>query len=147
MSGCSDVITIFSIAADNVIQLGSDEELANLADLVDPLMDQSLDYKQHSAARIQLMMQLMLTSRNLPLRLIANTLMQQLAPNVPVRPGYNAVDRERYAIYAKHLKSALLRRDGPLLQSTLRAFSTLNRETVVNALAHTPSTQEGSQND
>ena len=75
----------------------------------------------------------MLASKNLPLQLIARTLVEQFGPNISAVADYATPDRERYAIYARQLDKALTDRDMPALQGTFDAFIELNRETMTRA--------------
>jgi hypothetical protein len=79
------------------------------------------------------MKHIMLASKNLPLQLIARTLVEQFAPNISAVADYASPDRERYAIYARQLDMALTDRDMPALRGTFDAFIELNRETMTRA--------------
>ena len=65
---------LVSVAAEQTLELASDEEIDHIRSLVTPLMTDKLDKEQHTLARFELMQSIMLASRNLPLRLIARTL-------------------------------------------------------------------------
>jgi hypothetical protein len=88
------------------------------------------------------MKNIMLASNNLPLQLIARTLLEQFAPNIKAISCYALPDRARYALYARQLDIALTRRDLKVLRSTFDAFTELNRETMARAFLLAESGQE-----
>ncbi len=124
---------LISVAAEQSLELASDAEISEIRSLVKPLMEDDLNPEAHTLARFELMQSIMLASRNLPLRLIARTLFEQVAPNMTELHAYAVTDGEAYSIFARQLDNALEQRDQVALRATFAAFSNLNRETMMRA--------------
>lgn len=125
--------SLLAIAAEQAIELADDDEISDIREIVRPLIDQELDKEAHTLARFELMQSIMLASRNLPLRLIARTLFEQVAPNMSELHRYTTIDGEAYRIFARQLDQALEQRDQTALRATFAAFSDLNRQTMMRA--------------
>jgi len=125
--------TLFSVAALQTLELASDEEINEIRKLARPLIDEDLDQGAHTLARFELMESIMQASRNLPLRLIARTLFDQVAPNLTELHPFAIVDNEKHRIVAKQLDRDLEHRDAYGLRDTFAAFLDLNRETMMRA--------------
>ena len=125
--------SLISVAALQTLELASDEEINEIRKLVRPLIDEDLDQGAHTLARFELMESIMQASRNLPLRLIARTLFDQVAPNLTELHPFAIVDNEKHRIVAKQLDRDLEHRDAYGLRDTFAAFLDLNRETMMRA--------------
>jgi GntR family transcriptional repressor for pyruvate dehydrogenase complex len=125
--------SLITMAAEQSLELASDEEIADIRAYVRPLMQDNLSQEQHTLAHFELMQSIMLASRNLPLRLIARTLMDQITPNMTELHAYATVDRDAYSIFARQLDAALEQRDLAAIRATFAAFLNLNREAMMRA--------------
>jgi DNA-binding FadR family transcriptional regulator len=125
--------SLISVAALQTLELASDEEINEIRKLARPLIDEDLDQGAHTLARFELMESIMQASRNLPLRLIARTLFDQVAPNLTELHPFAIVDNEKHRIVAKQLDRDLEHRDAYGLRDTFAAFLDLNRETMMRA--------------
>ena len=125
--------SLISVAALQTLELASDEEINEIRKLARPLIDEDLDQGAHPLARFELMESIMQASRNLPLRLIARTLFDQVAPNLTELHPFAIVDNEKHRIVAKQLDRDLEHRDAYGLRDTFAAFLDLNRETMMRA--------------
>jgi DNA-binding FadR family transcriptional regulator len=125
--------SLISVAALQTLELASDEEINEIRNLARPLIDEDLDQGAHTLARFELMESIMQASRNLPLRLIARTLFDQVAPNLTELHPFAIVDNEKHRIVAKQLDRDLEHRDAYGLRDTFAAFLDLNRETMMRA--------------
>ena len=126
---------LLGLAATQSLALASDTEIEQIRALVRPLMKQGLDREAHTLARFELMQSIMEASRNLPLRLIARSLFEQMAPSLENIHPYATFDGQAYANFARQLDEALKQRDKDALRITFERFSDLNRETMMRALA------------
>jgi GntR family transcriptional repressor for pyruvate dehydrogenase complex len=126
---------LMTIAAEQTAELASNDELDAIREIAKRLHERELDDQAHTLARFELMNELMQTSRNLPIQLIARTLFHQLLPNMAMMHPYVTVDREAYADLTRQLDGALQRRDLPDVRATFTAFSDLNRDTMMRALS------------
>ncbi len=127
--------SLLGLAAEQSLELASDEEIEHIRTLVQPLTAHNLDREAHTLARFELMQSIMLTSRNLPLQLISRSLFEQLAPNLTALHPHARFDDQAYVDFAHQLDDALKQRDKDALRITFAAFSDLNRETMMRALA------------
>ena len=125
--------SLISVAALQTLELATDEEINEIRKLARPLIDEDLDQGAHTLARFELMESIMQASRNLPLRLIARTLFDQVAPNLTELHPFAIVDNEKHRIVAKQLDRDLEHRDAYGLRDTFAAFLDLNRETMMRA--------------
>ena len=125
--------SLISVAALQTLELASDKEINEIRKLARPLIDEDLDQGAHTLARFELMESIMQASRNLPLRLIARTLFDQVAPNLTELHPFAIVDNEKHRIVAKQLDRDLEHRDAYGLRDTFAAFLDLNRETMMRA--------------
>jgi DNA-binding FadR family transcriptional regulator len=133
---------LISVAATQVLENATDENVKTIRRLLEPLIREDSSNDAHGEARFALMKNIMLASNNLPLQLIARTLLEQFAPNIKAISCYALPDRARYALYARQLDIALTRRDLKVLRSTFDAFTELNRETMARAFLLAESGQE-----
>lgn len=124
---------LISAAAEQVLELASDDEIVHIRSLVRPLLEDVLDQEQHTVARFELMQALMLASGNLPLRLIAHTLFDQMAPSMTNVHPYVVIDVDSYRNFAAQLDRALSQRDQVAMRAAFTAFSNLHRETIMRA--------------
>lgn len=124
---------LIAMAAEQSLELASDEEINDIRRCVRPLMQTDLSQEEHTLARFELLQSIMHASRNLPLRLIARTLIEQIAPNMSELHEYTTFDGDAYSIFASQLDEALAQRDQAATRATFAAFSDLNRETMMRA--------------
>jgi DNA-binding FadR family transcriptional regulator len=127
--------SLVGLAAEQSLDIASDEEIEQIRNLVTPLMAGNLDREAHTLARFELMQAIMQASRNLPVQLISHSLFDQLAPNLSTLHPYAHFDAQAYSAFATQLDEALKQRDKEALRVTFAAFSDLNRETMMRAIA------------
>lgn len=125
---------MMSIAAEQAVELASDEDIAAIRQLTRPLYTQQLTDDAHTLARFELFQSIMLSSDNLPLQLIARTLFEQFAPNMSGVHRHDALDHDAFSVFAKQLDEALGKRDLPAVRATFIALSNLNREAMMRAM-------------
>jgi len=126
---------LLGMAAEQAIELASDDEIKHIRSLAKPLMQVGLDQEAHFLARFELMQSIMTASRNMPLHMIARTLFEQMAPNLACLHQYTTFDGSEYSEFAYQLDDALRQRNKEALRATFEAFSNLNRETMMRAIA------------
>lgn len=125
--------SMVSMAAQQTLELASDEEIAAIRALIKPLIHGELSKEAHTLARFELMESFMSASRNLPLRLIARTLFEQVAPNLTAIHPFAVIDNSRYRDFAIQLDTALAKRDQEGVRNSFTDFSNLNQETMMRA--------------
>lgn len=125
---------LMSLAAQQTLEVATQEELDHIRSLVRPIVEEDLDREQHTLARFELMQTIMLRSNNLPLQIIARSLFEQVAPHTAPLHPHIAVDQEAYRIFGRQLDTALRERDQSALRATFTEFSDLNRRSMVRAI-------------
>ncbi|MDG1124308.1 MAG: GntR family transcriptional regulator [Pseudomonadales bacterium] len=136
--------SLVSIAAEQLLKSGRDEEIEEMRVFVKAFFEQELSKEAHSMTRIALMQKMLQSSQNLPLQIIARTLFEQFAPSMEPLADFAQVDTQRFAQNAKTLNLALEKRDLAAVRAAFDAFSELNRATMVAAfdLAQSTHAQE-----
>jgi len=127
--------SLVTLAAEAAVQRSSDAELKAIRDRVKPLTKAQPDRAARVEARIELMRKIMESSGNLVCRLIARSLLTQLAPRVAPLEGHLPVDREAQRELARRLDGALAARDPAAVRETFHAMSALNRESARRGFA------------
>ena len=125
---------MMSIAAEQAVQLASDEDIAAIRALTRPLYTEQLTEDAHTLARFELFQSIMLSSDNLPLQLIARTLFEQFAPNMGSINQHGMLDHDAFSQFARQLDEALDQRNLPAVRATFIALSDLNREAMMRAI-------------
>jgi DNA-binding FadR family transcriptional regulator len=134
------ISSLVSIAAEQLLKSGRDEEIEEIRALVRAFFNQELTEEAHALARIELMQKMLQSSHNLPLQIIARTLFEQFAPSMEPIANFAVVDKQSYAQSAQNLDQALEKRDLAAVRAAFDAFSELNRETMVVAFNQAQST-------
>ena len=124
---------LLTLAVEQAIQVANNDELETICAATRPFYQQQLGHVEHSLARINLLQTAMQASKNLPLQLIARSLFEQFAPNMEPLAAFVQIYHTTYASYAKRLDYALQTRDVAAVRETIRAFATLNRESLIKA--------------
>lgn len=127
--------SLLSVAAEQTLELASEEEIEHIRSLVLPLMQKGLNEEEHTLARFELMHSIMMASQNLPLRLISRTLFDQVSVNLAQLRIYTEFDNDGFIVFAQQLDQALEQRDPAALRATFTAFSDLNRQSMMRAIA------------
>jgi len=125
--------SLVSVAAQQTIELASDDEITQIRKNAQPLITANLNKEEHTLARFELMESIMLASKNLPLRLISRSLFEQVAPNLSELHPFTNIDADAYRKFAQQLDQALAQRNAASMRETFTAFSDLNRETMMRA--------------
>lgn len=124
---------LICMAAEESLQLASNEELDHIRTLVGPMVEGNLSQEEHTLARFDVMKAIIKSSRNLPLRLISRTLFEQIEPAKTNLHRYVVIDMDSYRVLARKLDKSLKQRDLNLMQSTYDKISELNRDTMLRA--------------
>ena len=125
---------LICMAAEESLELASDEELDYIRTLVRPMIEDDLSQEQHAVARFAVMKAMIKSSHNLPLRLISRTLFEQVEPAKTNLYPYVVIDINNYRVLAQKLDTSLKQRDVDLMQVTYQKISELNRDTMLRAL-------------
>ncbi len=124
---------LMRVAAEQTLERASDEEIAEIRQLARPLFAEDTAEEIHTTARFELMRAIMLASNNLPLELIARSLMEQFVPNIAQLAPFANTDHGAYATFARQLDQALENKDLPALRASFAGLSDLNRQTMMRA--------------
>ncbi len=124
---------LMNVAAEQTMELASDEDIADIRAIAQPIAEGIEDEEAHTLARFELLQAIMLASNNLPLHLIARSLFEQFGPHLQVLSRYTVTDHEAWAIFARQLEEALEVKDLPLLRASFAGISDLNRENMMRA--------------
>ena len=124
---------LMRVAAAQTLERASDEEIAEIRQLARPLLAEDTAEEIHTTARFELMRAIMLASNNLPLELIARSLMEQFVPNIAQLAPFANTDYGAYATFARQLDQALENKDLPALRASFAGLSDLNRQTMMRA--------------
>ena len=125
---------MLGVAAEQAVELASDEAIDAIRKLTRPLYTQQLSDDAHTLARFELFQSIMLSSDNLPLQLIARTLFEQFAPNMTDIHRHDALDHSAFSEFARKLDDALGQRDLPAVRASFIALSNMNREAMMRAI-------------
>ena len=126
---------LLAMAAETVVVEASDRQIENIRTLVQRLLDPSLDGEAHTAARVEMMRAVMVTSDNLVCQLIARSLFEQFAPSLAAFERYVQLDVDAFTLLMRQLDSALAVRDRTALRAVFDSLAGLHRETMLGALA------------
>ncbi len=129
------VIELLSMAAETVVGEASDQQIQNIRTLVQRLLDRSLDREVHTAARVEMMRAVMVTSDNLVCQLIARSLFEQFAPSLAAFERYVQLDVAAFTLLMRQLDRALAVRDRTAVRAVFDHLAGLHRETILRALA------------
>ncbi len=137
--------SLMTVAAEQVTELATDDELQKIRDLARPLVDGELDEEAHALARFELFGSIMETSGNLPLQLIAKTIFEQFGPHLLPIIQTAKPDREAFRVIARQLEQGLTSRDLPAVRATFAAISDLNRQNMMKAIENAQVQKEANQ--
>ena len=126
---------LLSMAAETVVGEASDQQIENIRALVQRLLDDSMDRGAHTAARVEMMRAVMVTSDNLVCQLIARSLFEQFAPSLAAFERYVQLDVAAYTMLMHQLDRALAVRDRSAVRAVFDSVAGLHRETMLRALA------------
>ena len=126
---------LLAMAAETVVVEASDQQIEDIRALVQRLLDPSLDGEAHTAARVEMMRAVMVTSDNLVCQLIARSLFEQFAPSLAAFERYVQLDVDAFTLLMRQLDSALAVRDRSALRAVFDSLAGLHRETMLGALA------------
>ena len=126
---------LLAMAAETVVVEASDRQIEDIRTLVQRLLDPSLDGEAHTAARVEMMRAVMVTSENLVCQLIARSLFEQFAPSLAAFERYVQLDVDAFTLLMRQLDSALAVRERTALRAVFDSLAGLHRETMLGALA------------
>lgn len=125
--------SLVALAAESAVARASDAELAAIRARVRTLMQTHSDRAAHAEARFAMMTAMMEASGNLVCRLIARSLLLQLAPRMVPLEGHVVVDFATHRTLAGQLDEALAERDGVAVRTAIQAMARLNRDSARRA--------------
>ena len=126
---------LLSMAAETVVVEASDRQIKAVRALVQRLLDNPLDREAHTAARVEMMRAVMVTSDNLVCQLIARSLFEQFAPSLTALERYVQLDIAAFNLLMRQLDRALAVRDRAAVRAVFDSLAGLHRETILQALA------------
>ena len=124
---------LMSVAAEQTLRHASTSEIAEIRELARALADGVDDEDTHVLARFELMHSMMVASRNLPLQLVSNSLLDQLRPQLLSLAPYFETDYEAWSKLALQLDRAIEQEDSVALRASISGISDLNRTTLKHA--------------
>ncbi len=126
--------SLAALAAESAVARASDAELAAIRARVRPLMQTQTDRAAHAEARFAMVAAMMEASGNLVCRLIARSLLLQLAPRMVPLEGHVVVDFDTHRDLARQLDGALAERDSAAVRAAIQAMARLNRDSARRAI-------------
>lgn len=129
------ISSLVQTAALNAVHRAGDAELDALRELVRPLHAGELDPDAHMQARMNMMRAIMSASGNLPVQLIARSLLAQFVPKMAPLEGLVSIDLDAHRRLAHALDDAMGRRDSDEIRKIFNDMADLNRQQVRNAFA------------
>jgi len=140
------ISSLVKTAAEAAVKRVNDDELEELCGLVRPLHTEDLNEEAYTHARIAMMQGIMAASGNLPVQLIAQSLLQQFVPQMAPLEGYGDLDLEAHRALAKQLDEAMGQRDLPRMGEVFNDFLELHQLQVQQAFrAYKQAQQEATQ--
>jgi DNA-binding FadR family transcriptional regulator len=127
--------SLVTLAAEAAVQRSDDAGLEAIRARVQPLTQPQPDRAARVEARIELMRVIMESSGNLVCRLIARSLLTQLAPRMAPLEDHLPVDQDAQRELARRLDGALAGRDPAAVREIFYAMSALNRESARRGFA------------
>lgn len=124
---------LMNVAAEEALRVGSAEEIAEIRKRAQILADEVADEERHILARFELMRSLMESSNNLPLQIIARTLLSEFLPHIGFLAKYAEQPSEAFVIFARQLDQALANKDADALRASFSGLFDLNRQTMQRA--------------
>ena len=128
------IAALVKTAAVAAVDRVSDAELEGLRALVRPMWAERLDEEAQLNARINMFHGFMTASGNLPVQLIARTLVLQFGSSMETLHGYGDRDTTAYSDLTRALDEALATRDRDRIQTIFDDLSALNRKHVMRAI-------------
>jgi GntR family transcriptional repressor for pyruvate dehydrogenase complex len=127
------ISALIETAAIAAVDRVNDQELEDLRALIKPLWSEQLDEEAYMASRMEMISGFMAASGNLPVRLIAHTLLLQIVPQLEPLHGYWNLDLEAHRELAHRLDDAVGTRDLERVRAIFKSFADLNRRQVMRA--------------
>jgi len=124
---------LMRLAAKSAVDRASDEELQHARELLQRTRQDGMTQEQVAQARMDLGRHFMISSGNLVLRLISNSLRVQVLGRQEVHAPV-ALDRFEEDLLHQRLDDALATRDGDCVVQVLDELMTLNMEHVLTTL-------------
>ncbi len=125
---------LLSMAAETVVAEASEAQIQNIRKRVRHLLDSDLDRDAHTAARVEMMHAVMVTSDNLVCQLIAGSLFKQFAPSLTALERYVQLDIGAFTALMRRLDHALAVRDRDAVRAVFDNLAGLHRDTMLRAL-------------
>ena len=129
------VAALVRTAVESMMATATDEDIENLRTYVKPLFDDTLEHDAYMEAQIALMGVIMNASDNLVCRLIARSLLVQLAPRMAPLGPFSEFDAEAHATLNRQLDLALARRDLEAVRAVFAESSKLTQQSMKRSFA------------
>lgn len=125
----------------------SDEELQKLRELIQPIRMEALEDDAYFEAQTEMFEAMMTASGNLPVQIIARSLLQQFGPRMTALRDYMDRDSETHAVLARQFDAALAARDLDAIRKSHTEIAEFHRERMQKAFdafeaAHQPASLE-----
>jgi GntR family transcriptional regulator, transcriptional repressor for pyruvate dehydrogenase complex len=126
---------LITLAAESAVRRATDDEMGLIRSRVQALLRADHDHTSHAHARFELMSAIMEASGNLVCRLIARSLLLQLAPRVAPLAGHVEHNLDAHRAHVERLDAALGARDVEAVRTIFETLSNFNREAARQAFA------------
>ncbi len=125
----------------------SEEELLELRERMRPIQTEKLEDDAYFEAQTEMFEAMMTASGNLPVQIIARSLLQQFGPRMTALRDYVDRDSETHAVLARQLDAALAARDLDAIRKRHSEIAEFHRERMQKAFdafeaAHQPASLE-----
>lgn len=125
--------SLMAVAAEQAVASGSSEAIEQIRARAQALGEGIEDEETHTLARFELMRSIMEHSNNLPLQMIARSLMGQFVPQVARLARSTPPPSDAYMTFARQLDQALANKDTEALRASFAGLSKLNRESMMRS--------------
>jgi DNA-binding FadR family transcriptional regulator len=125
--------SLVQTAAISAVQRVDDEGLTAIRELIRPIWAEQLDEEAHMEARFNLFRGIMAASGNLPVQLIAKSLLEQFAPQMKPLEGRVDPDLDTHRRLAQHIDQAIAQRDPDAIRTSFTALSRFHRDQMMRA--------------
>ncbi len=127
------ISALLQTAVISAVQRLDDEGLAAVRDLIRPIWAEGLEDDAYFEAQLNMFQGIMTASGNLPVQLIARSLLEQFHPNMEPLRGFVTPDISTHSAMARQLDSALADRNLTAIRTTLNEIAQFHRERMQKA--------------
>ncbi|MEM8768481.1 MAG: GntR family transcriptional regulator [Pseudomonadota bacterium] len=127
------ISALLQTAVISAVQRLDDEGLMTVRDLIRPIWAEGLEEDAYFEAQLNMFQGIMTASGNLPVQLIARSLLEQFHPNMEPLRGFVTPDISTHSAMARQLDSALADRNLTAIRTTLNEIAQFHRERMQKA--------------